>query len=566
MADRGLDQRFTFENFIVGTANRLAAAAARRVADAPGKSYNPLFLYAASGLGKTHLLHAIGNYARRVHPGLHILCDTLERALHELPASANRLAMVQVLLLDDVQYLGGDRRAQETLLPWWDELWSRGAQIVLAADRPPSEFDRLDHRLLSRFSAGLVADMAPPDHEMRTMLVRRRVEELGATLDPSVTEAIARIAFANVRELQGGLNRVLAAQELDARPVQADDVEALLGVSSARGDSEEFDAFLTEVAGAVEEIATRSTPEQRLVDAILRYEGEGIRTYRLEVALRHPPAEPEVVELVEKFAADVERLNAISHDIRALDPDAPELARADLLRNPDRLLEAETLVAQVHERLRPLPEPPAGPDLDALGVAVDSPALSELRKVARRPGARSVPLYVRGDRGSGKTALLEALARQVRQDMAMLPIALVSAPALAAEIATALRGRHADAWRARYRRARMLIVDDFDRLEASSPVREELFRLFDGVRRAGGQVVFAGVHSPAAVDGVRDRLGQFAAESDVVEIVGARADPEEDVPPVPVPGQELRDTFFLDPEKTLARWPFVEDWLVMEVE
>ena len=563
MADRGLDQRFTFENFIVGSANRLAAAAARRVADAPGKSYNPLFLYAASGLGKTHLLMAIGNHAQRAQPGLRVLCDTVERALHELPAGGAELASVQLLLLDDVQVLGNDRRAQEALLSWWDELWARGAQIVLAADRPPSEIDRLDHRLLSRFSAGLVADMAPPEYETRVALVRRRAEERGHTLGAGVAEAIARVAFANVRELQGGLNRVIAAQELDGRSVVAADIDDMLGIAAGRGDSEEFDSFLSEVSGVVSEIATRVTPEQRLVDAILRYEGEGFRTYRLEVALRHPPPENEVLELVEKFAADVERLRAIASGIRALDADAPELARADLLRNPDRLLEAETLVAQVHERLRPLPEPTVGPDLDALGLPADSPALSAARAIVRRPGARPVPLYVRGARGSGKSTLLAALARQVRNDMPMLPIALVRGPELADEIATALGTERADVWRARYRRARLLIVDDFDHMEAADPVRDELYRLFDGVRRSGGQVVLAGARDPSQSDGSRDRLGGLVAEADVADM---RADAAGTSDGRPADAQELHDTFFIDPEKSLARWPFVEDWLVVELE
>jgi chromosomal replication initiator protein len=221
-----LDFHLTFDSYIVGTANRLAAAAARRVAEAPGTAYNPLFLYGASGLGKTHLLTAIGNHIACVHPGLHVIYDTLEHLMEgvmaaiqagERDAFRSRLQDASVLLLDDVQFLAGRRGAQDELLRAWDGLLSRGGQVVLASDRPPVEIDGLDQRLLSRFSGGLVADLSMPDYETRVAIVRKKAEEYGQLLEPGVAEALARLAFGNVRELQGGLNRVLAVQELDGR-------------------------------------------------------------------------------------------------------------------------------------------------------------------------------------------------------------------------------------------------------------------------------------------------------------------------------------------------------------
>jgi chromosomal replication initiation ATPase DnaA len=565
MSGRGLDQRFTFETFIVGTANRLASAAARRVAETPGKAYNPLFLYGASGLGKTHLLQAIGNHAGQMQPNLRMVMDTAERAVQQLAAGEEAFAGAQLVLLDDVQYLAGDRRAQDTLLVYWDELAGRGAQLVLVGDRPPTEIDRLDHRLLSRFSAGLIADIGPPDYDMRTEIVRRRADERGHTLEAGVAESIARVAFANVRELQGGLNRVIASQELDGRQVQEGDVAALLGFAMERTDSEEFDSFLSEVVGAVAEIATRVTPEQRLVDAILRYEGEGYRTYRLEVALRHPPAEQEVIDLCDRFAADVERLVAITTEVKRLDADAPELARADLLRNPDRVLEAETLLAQVHERLKPLPEPEPGPGLDAVRLPEDNPALGAARAVAKRPGARPVPLYIRGAGNGVRTALLEGLARDIRREMPMLPIAVVNGPSFADEIDSAIRTRRADTWRARYRRARLIVVDEFDRVETDDAVRDEIFRLFDGVRRSGGQIVLAGERDPGLMSGHADRLGALVGESDVAEVEASAPGSEDGAMP-PDPSVQLQDTWFTNREKTLPQWPYIEDWLITELE
>jgi len=566
MTGRGLDQRFSFGNFIVGTANRLAAAAARRVAEAPGKAYNPLFIYGASGLGKTHLLVSIANHALTLQPTLNVVFDTLENSLQQLSEGdgEGEFSEVQLLLLDDVQYLGSARRAQDLLLPWWEDLLSRGVQIVLAADRPPTEIESLDQHLLSRFSAGLVADMAPPDYETRIELVRRKAADRGHEFAEGVAEAIARVAFGNVRELEGGINRVIASQELDGEPVRAEDVAALLGYAVEKVDSTEFDSFRSEVAGAVAEIATRMTPEQRLVDAILRFEGEGYRTYRLEVALRHPPSEREVMTLVEKFATDIEKLSSIMNEIRGLDSEAPELARSDLLRDPDRVLEAEALVAQVHERLRPLPEPGPGVGFGQVGLPETSPALSAARMVARRPGSRAAPLYIRGPSQSVRSVLLKALAREVRAEMPRLAIALVDASDLAREAAEAETSDRLDAWRGRYRRARLLIVDDVDRLEASAAVRDELFRLFDGVRRSGGQLVFGGESEPAELSG-DDRLTALAAESDIADLEGEGVRQAEG-PEIDPFGPDLRDTWFLNPEKALPRWPRVEDWLLTELD
>lgn len=564
----GLDARYTFDNFIVGSTNRLAAAAARRVAESLGATYNPLYIYSASGLGKTHLLMAIGNLATQVQPGTRVVFDTIERAIGRIPLGGGEegFADVQLLLLDDVQFLGSDRKAQETLLAWWDELARSGVQLVLAADRPPSEIDTLDHRLLSRFSAGLVADLAPPDYETRVALVERKAEERGHALADGVAEAIARVAYGNVRELQGGLNRVLAAQELDGAPVQADGVAALLGFAQAKPETVEYDSFYSEVSEAVADFAAHTGREQRLVDAIRQHEGEGIRTFRLEVALRNPPQEGEITELIERFRSDVERLRSIAEEIRVLDPEAPELARADLLSDPDRVLEAEALVAQVHERLRPLPEPEAGPGLDGVDLPPGSPALEAVQDVAQRPGARPGPLYVRGQHGSRKTALLKALAQQLRADMPMLPIALVHGPDFAAELLEAVGHGRADAWRARYRRARVLVVDDFDRIAAPEVVRDELFRLFDGIRRSGGQIVLSGEREPSLLDGVGDRLATIVAEAELAEMSVDAAQGSMDERDGRSPYPEVRDSWFLHREKALPHWPAIEDWLVTELD
>ena len=263
-----LDPRFTFEAFVVGPANRLAAAAARRVADAPGTTYNPLFLYGGSGLGKTHLLSAIGHRVTRVH-GTQVLYLTLEHLMEEVSTALEagdpdafrvRLRDTGLLLLDDVQFLAGQRQTQEELIRAWDTLSSRGGQIVLSSDRPPPDIDGIDERLLSRLSGGLIVDVGTPDFETRVAIARRKADERGHDLAPDVCQALARVAFTNVRELQGALNRLIAVQELEHRTVTSAEVSALLGAAAAERGRDEFGEFLSEISGTVGAVVESLSP------------------------------------------------------------------------------------------------------------------------------------------------------------------------------------------------------------------------------------------------------------------------------------------------------------------
>ena len=219
-----LNHRFTFDHYVVGQANRLAAAAGRRVAEMPGQAYNPLFIYSGSGLGKTHLLNAIGHHARKLHPNFTVVYYTLEHFLEyalelieagEREELRERVERMGFLLLDDVQFLADRLAAQDELLRVWDEVSARGGQVVLASDRPPAEINGLDQRLLSRFSGGLIVDIGVPDYETRVAIVNRKAHEIGQELGPGVAEALAKLSFTNVRELQGGLNKLAAIQDLD---------------------------------------------------------------------------------------------------------------------------------------------------------------------------------------------------------------------------------------------------------------------------------------------------------------------------------------------------------------
>jgi len=584
-----LDPRYTFETFVVGAGNRLAFAAARRVGEQPGATYNPLFIYSASGLGKTHLVTAIGHHTRRVLPGLSVLYDTLEHFMDEIMAAIAsgdregfraRVERIDVLLLDDVQFLAGRHRLQEELLRIWDALSSRGGQVVLTSDRPPQEIDGLDDRLLSRFSGGLIVDIGAPDYETRVAIARRKAEERGQSLARGVAETLARIAFANVRELQGALNRLIAIQELEGRTVEPEEVARLLGRVAETAEVDEFTDFLAEISDTLESVVSQSTAERQLADAILRWESEGYRTRRLEAALADPAMHANAESLIRGFEADVERLREIAGEIGALEAGAPELSRLEVLRDPDRLDEAESLLGDVRERNRPLPAPPPGRTFETLPLPKDLFAVRAAAAVAERPGEHYNPLFVHGPPGSGKTSLLAAVGNRILDRQPETLVAYIEGHAFAAELIQALERNRVESWRTRYRRAKVLLVDNLDALDGTERAQEELFHLFDALSRSGAQLAFAAARPPHELTGIEERLRTRLESGLVVALPGADAAAAGGPPAgarqtggVAVSGAagiaalaQGPDSWFLSRDKIVWDWPYVEDFLVEELE
>ncbi len=513
-----LDPRFTFEAFVVGPANRMAVAAARRVAESPGSTYNPLFLYSASGLGKTHLLTAIGHHARGLHEAP-VMFETVEHLIDEFSNAVeagegkvfrDRLQDTSMLLLDDIQFAAGLRQVQEDLIRVWDSLSARGAQVVLTSDRPPQEIDGLDRRLLSRLSGGLIVDISPPDYETRVAIARRKAEERGRPLSPEVCQAVGRIAFTNVRELQGALNRLIAVQELEGRMVGPEEVVSLLGVAAERGE-DEFGEFLLDITGTVSTAVGEA--DRHVADAILAWEGEGYRTRRLELGLGGGPTAGQAEELIRRFEQDVARLRAIEDEIRSLEPEAPEL-ESEALRDPDRVAEAEALRVAVRGRLAPPPPPPEGPGLDA--VKAQGLAYRAARVVAEAPGQVYNPLYIMGAPGTGKSALMAALGNTIGSTTD-LAVGYLTADTFTTSLIEALEHSRLDAWRAQLRRADVLLLDDLDRFADTERAQEELFHLFEELTRTGRQLVFAAEAAPHALD-VPDRLRSRLEGGLVVEL------------------------------------------------
>jgi chromosomal replication initiator protein len=227
----------TFENFVVGSNNNFAHAAALAVAQAPGKSYNPLFVYGGVGLGKTHLLHAIGQYVVHHKKNAKVAYLSSEKFTNEyidaiqnnqLVRFRKKYRQTDVLLIDDIQFLSGKERIQEEFFHTFNALHDNHKQIVLTCDRPASEIQNLEHRLVSRFEWGLVTDLQPPDVETRVAILRKKEKSMGVELPPEVLNFLAARIRANIRRLEGALVRVASFASLTGKKVSVEIVEGLL--------------------------------------------------------------------------------------------------------------------------------------------------------------------------------------------------------------------------------------------------------------------------------------------------------------------------------------------------
>lgn len=232
-----LNPKYTFSSFVVGSGSELAFTAAQAVANRPGEAYNPLFIYGGVGLGKTHLLQAVGNELLRKNPDINIMYVSAEKFSNDFITSIkdgnardfqNRYRQIDALLIDDIQFIAGKDRTQESFFHTFNELHQQNKQVILTSDRPPKAIPALEDRLKSRFEWGMIVDVALPDFETRVAILEKKCAEKGFLLEPKVMQQVAAAVQTNIRELEGTLNKIIAYHQLKNIDPSAETVKTLL--------------------------------------------------------------------------------------------------------------------------------------------------------------------------------------------------------------------------------------------------------------------------------------------------------------------------------------------------
>ncbi|MFL5547018.1 MAG: DnaA ATPase domain-containing protein [Gemmatimonadales bacterium] len=515
-----LNPLYRFDTLVVGAANRLAFTAAKAVAESPGTVYNPLFIYARPGLGKTHLLMGIGHAARAINPRLTVEYLTLDEFVESFHAAVaagqgeayrRRFSDVDLLLVDDVQFLTHRREMQAELLRLSDALQTTNRQIVLTSDRPPAEIEALDERLIRRFAGGLVIDISAPDYETRVAILRRKAEERRASFGEGVLEAVGSLVIDNVRELLGALNRLVAFQAVSDTPLKPAQARALVGGAElveekapkpppTAPEADEFSDFLSEVSATVaQQVDSWRT---KVAAAILRWEGEGFSTARLEALLQQEmTTDPE--QVLRQFESDVHRLQALHAEASEL---APSLAGSSAFRDPEDIAGAEAVTQRAREGAHPPPSPlPIWRLDDLFESAGNRMALQAARAVAGEPASRYNPLVIVGASGVGKTHLLHALGNALAPRLKG-PVACLSAHEFTGELIEAIDRDAVPAWRARYRGVAAFLLDDVHLVAEKDRTQDELFVLFNYLIESGRQMVFTSALPLAEMKAVEGRL------------------------------------------------------------
>jgi chromosomal replication initiation ATPase DnaA len=517
-----------FETFLLEPANRAAAAAAQAVSDSTGLPFAPLLVQGPPGSGKTVLLEAIAARLRERHPGAAVaqlgadaLADKYRTALVLGKPDVFRATILgaELFLLDDLERLARHRDCQGLVAELLDARRSAGRETVLATGRPVAELDGMDARLARRLTEGTTVHLALPGAAARREILRRRIAGETQALPSDVVQALSEAEFPSMRDYTGALSRLVAFQQASAAPLSPKDAMALIGApgpeplpwptdvpvepdavaaSSAPNEEtpiDEFGAFLSEVEAGVSEQVDRW--RRRVGEAVLRWGGEGFRTRRLEGLLgEEAPGDPEPV--LSAFEVDVRVLRALAAEIETL---APDLAGAEVFRDPDQLASARELVDQARARGVPLSAPLPQYRLEELA---EGPAcrtvLDAIRDLlATAPRAPQLVVIVGGP-GLGKTHVLHGAGNALTAK-GVGPLACLNAQAFAAELASLRTAEELSAWRARYRWVGALLLDDLHALAGESRAQEELLRLTTDLSEGQRPLLFT---SAAALESLTD--------------------------------------------------------------
>lgn len=518
-----LNPRFSFDTFVVGPGNELATTAAEAVAARPGGMYNPLFVHGGTGVGKTHLLMAVGHKVADLDPPRSVEYMTPERLAEAFNAAASagqveafrhRLADVDVLLIDDAHLLDRRREIQAEMSRLIPEAQAAGRHLLLAGQRPPSEIKSLDETLVSLLASGLVVGIAAPDYEMRLAILAARAHERAAGLDQDVLAAVAEFDLGNVRELTALLNRLIALDAVSESPLSPDAARMLLegealavddgprqsSVTRVAPRDDEFADFLSDVSTAV--AAQVEIWEANVAEAIERWGKEGIKTDRLEGLLEQTTPIP-VDAAIQEFERDAGRLVSLRDSVAMADP---ERAEDPVFKDPDRVSEAQVLADSISPQEEALPGPsPAWTFSTYVKSSTNGQVDEVIDSLLESPGVDRNPLLIVGRTGVGKTHLLHAIGNSLMATVGPNVICLASREF--GELMAAATGKEeVDGLRARLLRGAALLIDDVHLSAGLEDLHEELAHLTSELVESGRQVVFT-INAPLAdLSGIGEEL------------------------------------------------------------
>lgn len=530
-----------FAAFVADPANQEALAAARMVADTPRMRYL-LLVHGTRGAGKTHLLKTIRDRAAGGEPLRSVELVAVAR-LAELvhargltdagAALRDRLLRADLVLLDDVDTSERQLAVQAFLFDVIESRLAAGQATVASTARPLGRLADLDQRLARRLRDATVVELGLPGRAARTAILERRIAEAGAAVAPGLAATLAAASFRSLKEYLGALNRVLAVQQAAATPIQPADALALLGLEpidpaesaqpkpapGAGVESAEFDAFLTEVASNV---ATQFDHwRDRLRESIAHWQSLGFRTRRLEAALTSDNGwDPD--PLIAEFGHDAGELQRLASEIRAI---APDLAGAEVFRDPDQLSQARQIVTESRLRRAPLSAPLPDLTLARLGVGPSNRvALEAIAAVIADRDGRRTPLVLVGPSGVGKTHLLHGLGNALAA-AGLGPVACLSAHSFLGELTAHKAAEDLAQWRARYQWVAALLLDDVHLLANEPAAQAELLQIFGALSEGSRIMAFTSARALSELAGFDPRLLTRLEAGVVAEV----AQPDRDV-------------------------------------
>lgn len=543
----GLDPRLTFATVVSGAANQLALAAARAVAESPRPPFNPLVVCGPVGLGKTHLLHAIGHRALEVAPRATVLLARWPELVGRWQAARTvghavdpltSLREASLLLLDECDGLARPGASRDALLAMLEERLTQRRTTVIALEQPPTELLVPEDPACRLLVGGLVVELAAPDSAMRWEMLHRLSEESGTPLSPGVLEEIAALPFESTLELVGAAHRLLAFQSVSPTPLEPGQARVLVTgvVDEARPDAgvpaapvaparpaleprdaavrelDEFGSFLSDVVASVSEQIDEW--RARIADAIARWGGDGYSVTRLDALLRQEtPPQPDLV--LQGFEADIAELQRLE---AALVETAPGIEVPPVFRDPDRVGAAADFLEQtrVRELADSLPQSQFLLENLVEGSA-NREALEAARFIVSSPAEAPRPLLIVGDSGVGKTHLLHgignALVKQDYRGVVCQTLHGFQAPLLEADESGQLAS-----WRRRHRWVTALLLDDLHLVSPRPVVQEELAGLLDRLGADGAPVVVTSAVPLAALEGVSPQLLARLGAGQTVEL------------------------------------------------